>query len=443
MQIEGRVPPYNQEAECAVLGSVLLDNRCWGEVFAIVDSGDFYVEVNRRIFDGMYRLFERGVPVDHVTLGNYLRDKGDLEKIGGAIALSGLTDSVAVTANVSHYANIIREKSAVRGVISGAQKVVAEGYSGNDTDTISGSMEELIRAAQELGRRKMPGSIFELGEKVLENYELVAGGYRGVELPWPSIDNMTAGLWPKTVTMFVARPNTGKSFICVICARHAWMKNKKVLIVSPEMSKEEMAERFFVVHSNVNYHDVVSGQLPTNVEARFKKVIKKSVDHENLWIMDSDDDLSTKGITAAIRACNPDLVAIDAIYDLRIRGDRRERILGALEWMKNSCKEIGYSVIGFAQQNRAAELSEKKGGGDRLGTIALVDEIAQDAHSVFALRQSKDEKADKILNVVPMKIRRGQYKKPSVRLHWDFSVMNFAEIQDDDDEYSEGEDIPF
>jgi len=255
------------------------------------------------------------------------------------------------------------------------------------------------------------------------------------------MDSMTAGAWPKTITMFVARPGVGKTFVAVICARHAWLNNRRVLVISPEMSKDEIAERFFVIHSSVSYHSVISGQLPTIMEQRFEKTILDSSGKDGLWIMDSDDDLTPRGMESAIRACNPDLVAIDSIYDIHLKGDRKDRAIGALSWMKKSSKEFGHATIGFAQQNRIAELSEKKGGGARLGTIALADEIGQDAHAVFALEQTQDDKDDKIMKIKKIKLRRGNAKRPSIKVHWDMDRMFFDEIVEEDD--GDEDDIPF
>ena len=442
MQNEGRIPPYNQEAEVAILGSILLNNECWGEVYAIISSDDFYVKAHRLVFESMYELAAEGISIDHMTLGNKLKSRGDLEKIGGAIALSNLTDSVVTTANVSHYADIVREASGIRRVIYSAQEVVASGFKADGVEGLGSSIEGIVSAAQYLAKRRMPDSLFSLGEKVLDNYKLVASGWRGIELPWKSLDNMTAGLWPKTVTMFVARPSVGKTFIAVIIARHAWIKGRRVLILSPEMPKDEIAERFFVIDAGLNYHHVITGDLPTRLEEKFKSVVGGLQDKEGLYIMDSDDDLTPRGIDAAIRACHPDLIACDSMYDLKIKGDRKDRMLRALEWGKNASKEHGFAFVGFVQQNRIAELSEKKGGGSRLGTIALTDEIGQDAQTVIALEQTKDDKADGVIKFRPLKIRRGQVKRPVVKSYWKFDVMNFDEIEENGSKY-ETDNIPF
>jgi hypothetical protein len=91
---------------------------------------------------------------------------------------------------------------------------------------------------------------------------------------------------------------------------------------------------------------------------------------------------------------------------------------------------------------QGAWLSEKKGGGARLGTIALADEIGQDVHAVYALIQNKDDKDDKVMKFKNLKLRRGQYKKPEIKVHWDFDRMEFGEIEEE--ENNEEEDgIPF
>ena len=440
---DGRIPPYDESAEQTVLGSILLDNKVLDDVSHILDKEDFYLETNRRLFDAMCALRAAHTPVDAVTLGGYLRDKGQLEKVGGVMMLSGLTDNVAVPSNASFYAEIVRKKGAVRNLIYCAQGVLSSAYNEGGLLDSKEVLEPLLDAAQGLTKMSMPDSIGAYGESVLELYRKVAGGYRGIPLMWPTLNNMTSGLWPRTLTMFVARPSVGKSFIAIISGMYAWLQGYKVLIVSPEMSKEEMAERFFALHAQVSYKNLVAGALSDMQIPKFEKIIEDGKGIENLWIMDSEDDLSLSGVEGAIRAAQPDLVAVDSIYSLRVTGDRRERAVGALEWMNDAAKRLNFVCIGFAQQNRRAEESEKKGGGARLGTIALADEIGQDAHNVFALEQSKDDKADFIMKIKPLKIRRGQVSKPSVRLNWDFDKMIYDEIPDDNEDDYEDDKIPF
>ncbi|MFA4971191.1 MAG: replicative DNA helicase [bacterium] len=438
-----RVPPFDAAAERAVIGSILLNGALLPSVMAILSAGDFYSETNRIVFQAICTLHARGMGIDHVTLGTELETLGSLDHIGGAVALDGYTDGVAAPSNVEHYAAIVREKAAVRRIIYAAQKLVAEGFADTHAELLSGTFTGLQDAVLELTRTRMPASLLAMGDRVLETYDRVAHGYRGVPLPWPTLSAMTSGLWPKTMTMFVARPGVGKTLLAVLAARHAWMEGYRVLIVSPEMGKEEIAERFFAVHSPVSYMHLVRGTIGEYEMPRLQQAVDACRVQEGLWIMDSDDDLTPRGIEAAIRACQPTLIAIDSLYDLRIKGERRDKLLVALEWFKGAVKRFDMAGIGFVQLNRAAELSEKKGGGVRLGTIALADEIGQDSHAVFALEQDKDMRDDRWLRIKPLKLRRGQGVGNGVRVHWDFDQMLFDEIPEDPDGGFNDEGVPF
>lgn len=434
--------PYDQMAERAVLGAVLLENKCLDTISGVIDEEDFYVEANRHIFAVMRDLRRRGIGVDHVTVGSELQAKGILKNIGGPMALAELTDAVATTANVDYYARIVHERSAMRDVIVAARSVAEKSYPGNDPDGVEAKFAALQDAMHRLSRTRMPASLLAMGDAVMENYALAAHGRTGVPLPWPTMNAMTAGMWPKTMTMFVARPGIGKTMVAVIAARHAWMNGYRVLIVSPEMSRTEIAERFFAIHSTVSYQRIVSGSVSDFEMPKLQATIDACKVQEGLWIMDSDDDLTPRGIEAAVRACRPGLLAIDSLYDLRIKGERRDKLLVALEWFKNAVKHFDMAGTGFVQLNRAAEVSEKKGGGVRLGTIALADEIGQDSHAVFALEQDKDMRADRKLRFKPLKLRRGTYSGDGVEVYWDFSEMRFDEIATADDAF-EDDAVPF
>lgn len=440
----GRVPPFSHISEVATLGCVILNNETLPVIRSIIDKDDFYLETHRLIYNSMCELADEGVAIDHITLGMRLKLKNELGKVGGAVALSGITDVVPTTVNAEHYAGIVREQAGVRRVIYSAQELAARALDTPSADSIEKYIADLTDATNGLARMRMPKSLLETGAEVIELYAKVMSGYRGIELPWPTVTNMTAGLWPKTVTIFVARPGVGKSFTMVIIARHAWLAGKRVLIISPEMSKSEIGERFFVTEAEVSYDNVVHGQLSDFEYPKLVEVVSKLNGQDGIWIMDSEDDLTPHGMEAAIRACNPELVAIDSIYDIKVKGERRDRVLAALDWMKSSAKKMGYACVGFAQQNRVAELSEKKGGGARLGTIALADEIGQDSHAVFALEQTKDMKADKQMRIKTLKLRRGTSRR-DVLVNWDFDKMEFSELAEGESEdYSDAkEDVPF
>lgn len=425
--------PHSNKAERACLGSVLLSPATFEIVDSIIGPDDFYSAQHRVIWIAMQQLAGEGVAIDHVTLGELLIRQGKLQAAGGAMYLGELTDAVATTVNCDVYANIVRDRAAMRGVLAAAQRLVGTASADKDPGKTAEAVDVVVSAADRMARTRMPASLLDMGDSVLEFYRKAEAGFSGIALPWPTINEMTMGMWPGTVTVFVARPGVGKTFVGVISGRHAWLEGHPTLVISPEMSSAEIAERFFVVDAGVNYDNVVRGTLSAWEKPKLEAAVNARKGGTGLWIMDSDDDITPQGIESAIRACKPQLVAIDSIYSLKIRGERRDRTLAAVDWMRRCSRKFGIAICAFAQQNRAAELSEKKGGGSRLGTIALADEIGQDAHNIFALEQDKDMRADRKLAFKPLKTRRGRWSRDEVVVNWDFERMDFSEAADDDD----------
>src|SRR5689334_9216657 len=123
-----RTLPHNLEAEKCVLGAILINNVAFNQTAEVIDSGDFFRVAHQRIFDKMVSLNERNQPVDLVTLKDKLARAGELEDVGGPAYISSLTDGVPRSANVEHYAKIVKEKSTLRRLIQSANEVLGRAY---------------------------------------------------------------------------------------------------------------------------------------------------------------------------------------------------------------------------------------------------------------------------------------------------------------------------
>lgn len=294
---------------------------------------------------------------------------------------------------------------------------------------------ELLRefASNEVGASKgsIPSKIFDLGDKVKEAYLKVKDGYTGIPLPWPSMTELTMGLWPSTATYFVARPGVGKTQVATLIARDTWRSGKRVLIVSPEMSKSEIAERFFIVQANVSAGGIMRGKLDGFSERKLFDTIESLSGKDGIYVMDSADDLTPNGIDAAIAAVKPDLVAVDSIYMIRTKGDKMERTQRAVDWIRQSAKRHQVPFVAFHQLSRQATKDKKQGGGYDTSAIALSDQLLWDAHAVFIMEQDNDMKADRRLKFHVGKLRRGSHDGTPIEVHWDFDAMRFGEIAPD------------
>ena len=123
-----RTLPHNLDAEKSVLGAILIHNEAFNHAAELIDSRDFYRDAHRRIFDKMVALSERNDAIDLVTLKEELQRAGELEEVGGPAYITSLADGVPRSANVEHYARIVKEKATLRNVIHAANRILADAY---------------------------------------------------------------------------------------------------------------------------------------------------------------------------------------------------------------------------------------------------------------------------------------------------------------------------
>lgn len=440
-----KVPPHSEEAERAVIGAILLDPTCLDSLSDLHED-EFYREGHRITYRTIRELHEANIPIDLVTLQVRLREQDRLTRAGGVQYLARLLDECPTAANVRHYAETVKKNSRYRQVINSCSEAIDDMFEELHAD------DGIKKLVQRLGTlelpKRIPDTIFKSGPAVLDLYRRVKAGYTGVQYPWETLNRATMGIWPGTMIMFVARPGIGKTMVAMICTRHAWLDKKRVLMVSPEMSKEELAERFFVMESGASYLNVVQGTLSDFEFKGLEDTVKKHVDDTGYWIIDNDDDLSPSGVQAAIRAVEPDVVGMDSMYLMPGKGNDQDRMELWLDNMRLWARHYKFAGIGFGQQNRIAELAEKMGGGHRLGTIAMTDKIARDPYAVYALVQDKDMRHDKVMKIIPLKIRRGFLGGDAIEVRWDFESMNFSELnRGEDEEFKDDEfdesDVPF
>jgi replicative DNA helicase len=253
-----RIPPYNVEAERAVLGAALLDAGAYVLASAIVEPEHFYVEAHRRIWMAMARLTDRREALDNLTVGNELRACGDLEKIGGAMALDGLTDAVATVAHAEHYADIVRSLAARRAMIYAAQQVVADGFSEalDSEEYLANAREALARADRILQGRHRSESIGRVAHRVLDGMEKRTGNLDMVDLGIGGI-RIPKGL----LTVVAGRPSNGKSVWAMNAACNVAQAGGKVLVFTLEDTKETFAARAASRYSGVSLTSIMDREV--------------------------------------------------------------------------------------------------------------------------------------------------------------------------------------
>ena len=336
--------------------------------------------------------------------------------------------------------------------VQGALGEVTNSLRANDPEAALKTIQDFADGHDFRTKTCEPTSIFDLADGVIDQYKSLLDGKMGVPMPWPTLNEITMGLWPGTATYFAARPGTGKTQVAVLIALHALDLGHKVLLVSPEMSKEEVAERYFLAWSKVSGTRAIQGTLSSFEMGTLQSKVDSSKGKTGVWVLDSSDRLTPENIEAAIDLVKPDIVAVDSIYMLPFKGDKRERTERAVDWIRTCSKDKSVAFAAFHQMNRTTTKDAKFGGGYDSGNIALSDQLLWDAHGLFIMEQSKDMKDDKRMRFHVGKVRRGVWDGNPVDVHWDFDKMSFEEIEvlgsgsrfdeeDERDEFDAYEDI--
>src|SRR5436189_5586536 len=203
-----RTLPHNLEAEQSVLGAILLHNDAFNLAAEVIDSGDFFRDAHRRIFEKMVKLSERGDAIDLVTLKEELGRSGELDEVGGPAYIAALVDGVPRSANVEHYARIIKEKATLRNLIFAANKILATAYDGEDeADVILDQAEHAIFAIADDKIRDGFVSLRDLAQNSLDTIEQLHARKElitGVPTGFTDLDEMTSGLQPADLVIVPA-----------------------------------------------------------------------------------------------------------------------------------------------------------------------------------------------------------------------------------------------
>jgi len=261
-------------------------------------------------------------------------------------------------------------------------------------------------------------------------YAQAKSGEIDIPTPWPTMTRSMRGFRRSAVTMIVARSAVGKSQALMVIGHHLSLRDSRCLIVSPEMSKEDLAERFYTLEARIPGMDVLHGELAHDHELRYMEALDMEI-RSAPHVMDYDDAITHSGIREAVMDLRPPIVLVDSFYRLlppangRRYMDRKEKFEANVAFLLKLAKDSGSAVVCTSQQNRggigAAEPDQD--------VVAISDEAVWDIQYIYAMRQDKDMLRDRVMEFIPLKIRRG--RGSAFKARWDFDVCNFSELTDD------------
>ncbi len=383
--------PHNLDAERSILGSIILENRALHMAQEILREGDFYRESHRKIFRVMEALTERSSVIDLVTLKNELQNQGDLDGVGGHAYVSSLIDGVPKSANIEHYARIVKEKAILRHLIEAGNRIINQVYEGDDSaeDVLDEAQKQIFSIAEgniKTGfstMRDIAAPTLEYIDRLHERKELVTGIPTGFE----RLDELTSGLQDSDMIVLAARPSMGKTALALNMALHAAVKaGKTVGLFSLEMAKEQLFLRMLCSQARVDAHRLRIGRLGKDEWTRLTLAFGELT--EARIFIDDTPGLSIFEMRAKSRRLKAekglDLLIVDYLQLMRGRSryeNRTQEISDISRALKGLAKELGVPLLALSQLSRAPE----QRGGDRRPQLSDLREsgaIEQDADVV-------------------------------------------------------------
>jgi replicative DNA helicase len=384
------LPPQNIEAEEAIISAILIDNDALLEVIETLAPGDFYRTAHQKIYAAIIDLFDKAEPVDLVTLANKLKEKGQLEEVGGASYLARLVDAVPLAVNALHYAKIVHDKASLRRLIEKSNAIVKRCFEerGNADDVIDFAEAAIF----EISEKKSRQSFFPISKIILSNIETLEEkqGNRslvtGVPTGFNHLDNLTSGLQSSDLIILAARPSMGKTALALNIARNAAVDaGVPVAIFSLEMSKEQLSLRMLCSEARIDSSRLKGGFF--SMEDWHRLTDAAGILSEAPIYIDDSPSLSAMEIRAKARRLKMDknigLIIIDYLQLMQGRAGAERRDLEISEIsraLKSLAKELELPVMALSQLNRMLEQRTDK--RPRLSDLRESGALEQDADVV-------------------------------------------------------------
>lgn len=425
------LPPHNLEAEKSVLGAVLLDERHLHRL--VLDEQlrpeHFYREQYGTVFAAMLKLHDAAGKIDHLTVAEILRERGQLDAIGGAGAIDELAGWVPAAGHAREYGRIVRENAQLRALLRATYEIQAQVAERRHRG------EEMIEEAERL-IFALRGTELHAKQRLLEHavaeeldrLEQAAHDDRaipGLSTGIPDLDRLLAGLQDGRLYVVAARPAMGKSLLCLQIARNvALVERQRVLFASLEMSDSETAQRHLAVQSGVDPDRLHLGKIKADDWPALLAAASATTDVP-FHLLD-DGDLSLLALRAqarqvAVRFDGLRLIVVDYLQLMRAEkpsGSRVEDVSEFSRGVKRLARELHCPVVAVAQLSRAVEQRPDK--RPLLSDLRESGQIEADADCVLMLYRDDyydpDSERPDEMDIIVRKNRQGKLGTTSVRM---------------------------
>lgn len=424
----GNPLPQSPDAEAAVLAAAILSSDVTPELASMLDVNDFYRPSNRTVYAAIVELYRRDIPIDQVSLTEYLSASGELARVGGPAFIIDLANNSFALVNWRHHASIVKRCAVLRRLIAASTSITALAFDAPPDD-----IEDIVRQSEEMlltvTDKQVTSAARPLGDflqEALDEIEQIAlnkGHTTGVATGFELLDKVLLGMRPGSLNVVGARPGVGKTSFALSLAVNAAKAGVSVLFFSLEMSGAEIANRLLCAEAAISNEDMRSGNIPPDM---FGPMYEAAERLNNLGMM-FDDTAGTNVVeirTKARRALHGKehgLIIVDYLQLIepvgRNKNDSMATAVGEISRaLKVLAKDLKVPVIALSQLNR--EVDKRPDKRPVLADLRESGAIEQDADTVMFLDRSltEEEAADErherpplgTANVIVAKNRAGR-----------------------------------
>jgi replicative DNA helicase len=403
--------PYDELAERAILGAMLIDNKYVNVVFSNINSDDFYSSSHKNIAAAIENLVNKGKTVDTITISGYLKKKKELKFVGGYDYINSLIDGIPDKIDIGEYVKIVKDQSALRRIILTSMGVIQKGIDQrSDSESILNELQEDIIKISE---SRVKGGFHATDELIPETMGLIKriqkhGESRGLKTGYIELDNITSGFQQGDLVVIAARPSMGKTALALnIASNMAIKENKSVGFFSIEMSRAQLIMRLLALKAEIGLSALMSAKPHLSPKEWEKLELGASEFEKARIFIDDSPSLSIIEMkTRARRLKNErdlDIIFVDYLQLMKVGGDllrkndtRAQEVAVITASLKELAKELDIPVVACAQLNRAPEQrgSKREGPKYQLSDLKESGAIEQDADLVMFLHREEQNDKD-------------------------------------------------
>lgn len=366
-----RITPQSLEAEQSTLGAMMMERDAIARAVELLTTEDFYRERHRKIFNAVVTLFDKGEPVDLITVVEELRRRGHLEEVDGAAYLTSLIESCPSAANVESYAKVVAEKSVLRQLLTASEQI--SGWAYGDVESVTQLVDQAEKRIFEIGSRQLRDGFSHIKQLLMVAYDQIErqfqrkGEATGTSTGFADLDDMTCGLQPTDLIIVAARPSMGKTALCLNMAHHVALKERlPVAIFSLEMSKEQLVQRLICSEAMINSSKLRRGYLEDSDWHRVTNAVNNL--YQAPIFIDDTPGATTFEMRAKARRLTAEhgqlgLIIVDYLqlaHSSNKSENRVQEISEIARSLKSMARELKAPLIALSQLSRAVEQREDK-----------------------------------------------------------------------------------